>query len=172
MDNTKIIKLDLKKNEKNEKKELIKKKITYSKKWESTINDSDLNIEEQKFLLSRKGEVETILLKEIQTKIDGYANQDKKKKIFDKNYFVDMSYVIHLLDSSEYLCFYCREPIKILYETSRDSKQWTLERINNNFGHNKKNVEISCLSCNIRRRTMYYEKYLFTKQIKFVKEDN
>ena len=41
------------------------------------------------------------------------------------------------------------------------SNEWTIERIDNSIGHNKGNVEISCLNCNLRRRTMHYERYLF-----------
>jgi hypothetical protein len=26
-------------------------------------------------------------------------------------------------------------------------------------------VEIACLNCNLRRRTMYHERYVFTKQM-------
>jgi hypothetical protein len=78
--------------------------------------------------------------------------------------------VIQLLLTSQLRCFYCREDVLLLYEIVRDPKQWTLERVYNTKGHNKDNVEICCLSCNIKRRTMYHEKYKFTKQITFQKE--
>ena len=55
--------------------------------------------------------------------------------------------------------------MKVLYEESRDPKQWTLERIDNSEGHNENNIEVACLTCNVRRRTMYHEKYRFTKQL-------
>jgi hypothetical protein len=48
--------------------------------------------------------------------------------------------------------------------------QWTLERIDNDLGHNKNNVEIACLNCNLRRRTMYHERYLFTKELNIIKK--
>jgi hypothetical protein len=53
----------------------------------------------------------------------------------------------------------------------REPQQWTLERMDNDFGHNEGNVVIACLSCNLRRRTMHYERYLFTKQLNIVKVD-
>ena len=60
-----------------------------------------------------------------------------------------------------------------MYEYVREPKQWTLERLDNAYGHNKNNVVISCLSCNIRRRTMASEKYVQTKQMaKIVKLDH
>jgi hypothetical protein len=66
-------------------------------------------------------------------------------------------------------CYYCKESVVLLYEYVRDPKQWTLERIDNSRGHNKDNVEIACLQCNLRRRCMYHERYLFTKQMNIVK---
>jgi hypothetical protein len=66
-------------------------------------------------------------------------------------------------------CYYCRKKVKILYEYVREEDQWTLERIDNKRGHNNDNVEIACLSCNLRRRTMYHERYVFTKQMNIIK---
>ena len=60
-----------------------------------------------------------------------------------------------------------------MYEYVREPKQWTLERMNNSFGHNRDNVVIACLSCNIRRRTMASERYVLTKELgKIVKLDH
>jgi len=53
----------------------------------------------------------------------------------------------------------------VLYKSVREPKQWSVERINNDYGHNKNNVTIACLSCNLSRRTMYHERYRFTKQL-------
>ena len=36
----------------------------------------------------------------------------------------------------------------------------------------KNNIEISCLSCNIRRRCMYHDRFRFTKQLNLVKLDH
>ena len=56
--------------------------------------------------------------------------------------------------------------MKLLYNESRDPLQWSIERIENEFGHNNDNVVIACLRCNLSRRTMYHERYRFTKQMK------
>ena len=68
-------------------------------------------------------------------------------------------------------CYYCKENVNVLYEIVREPKQWTLERLDNSFGHNHDNVVIACLNCNVRRRTMYHERYVFTKQLNIVKKD-
>ena len=51
----------------------------------------------------------------------------------------------------------------------RDKHQWTLDRIDNSIGHNKENVVISCLECNLKRRTTEIDRFTFTKQLKITK---
>jgi hypothetical protein len=58
----------------------------------------------------------------------------------------------------------------LFYENVREPKQWSLERIDNKEGHNYGNVEIACLSCNIGRRTMYQDRFIFTKQLSIIKK--
>ena len=120
-----------------------------------------------------------IIKSQILQKIRGYKSQDIEKKLYqevDKStdsrlepyqegQFVDLSYVLHLLKESKLQCVYCHEPTMVLYEHVREPKQWTLERINNSLGHVVGNVQIACLICNIRRRTMYQERYILTKQM-------
>jgi len=113
----------------------------------------------------------TIILRHISIKIQSYKTQDQKNKILDTIHFVDIEFVINLLKKSKMRCFYCKEWVQLLYQHVREPKQWTLERINNDIGHNKDNVEIACLSCNLRRRCMYHERFLFTKQMKIIKSD-
>ena len=66
-------------------------------------------------------------------------------------------------------CFYCQKLVYVLYDNVREPRQWTLERIDNKFGHNMDNVVISCLSCNLKRRCIYHERFLFTKQLNIIK---
>ena len=54
----------------------------------------------------------------------------------------------------------------ILYNKKRQNTQWTLERLNNNIGHYDTNTCISCLKCNLQRRTDNYEYFKQGKQIK------
>ena len=77
--------------------------------------------------------------------------------------------VAELLREKQLRCFYCQENVHLMYNAVRDAKQWTLDRMDNSFGHNRGNVEIACLICNLRRRTMYHERYVFTKQMTVVK---
>ena len=96
------------------------------------------------------------ILKQIQSKINGYKNQDKKED-FSSDKFVDIDFILNLLKENEFKCYYCKNNVKILYKLVRESSQWSIERINNEFGHNKDNVTIACLDCNLKRKTMYHE---------------
>lgn len=103
--------------------------------------------------------------RQIQNKVSSYKMQDIQKHKYDDDKFVDLNFVIQLLHEKSLKCFYCRESVYLFYNFVRENKQWTLERIDNSMGHNKDNVEIACLLCNLRRRTMYHERYVFTKQM-------
>ena len=83
---------------------------------------------------------------------------------------MDIKKVLELLEKSELLCYYCRKEVKLLYENVREMTQWSLDRLDNSEGHNKENVVIACLSCNLHRKTMYHERFVFTKQLNIVKK--
>ena len=148
------------------------RKVTKENKWITHLQNDDLNLENQICLLETIASIKTpkheILIRELKRKIQGYKQQDIEKSKYRFDEFVDLEFVIELLKQHSN-CFYCNTPIKLLYIQSRDPQQWTLERIDNKVGHTKRNVKVSCLSCNIKRRTMYHEKYLFTKQLVLTK---
>lgn len=109
--------------------------------------------------------IRTELRRQVCAKISGYKSQDMKKGIYDDAKFVRFDNVVTLMAERKMSCFYCKKQALLFYEYSRDCDQWTLERIDNARGHNVDNVEIACLNCNLRRRTMYHERYVFTKQM-------
>ena len=170
----KIQKKEQKEQEKKEIKEKEKKKrvVTEHKLWAFT--EEELSNENQWAELNKpEDKLNRWLSSQIRNKIYGYLGQDVEKREREKNKIVDpenaiqinLSNILKKLIDSELNCFYCREKVKILYEFVRDPKQWTLERINNKEGHHLSNVEIACLQCNLKRRTMYHERYVFTKQM-------
>ena len=116
-------------------------------------------------LLSESGELMDIIKKQLNIKLQGYRAQDTIKKMFVESEFMDLENTVQLLKESCLMCYYCRGAVKVLYKHVREGCQWTLERIDNDYGHNKTNVVIACLDCNLRRRTMYHERYAFTKQL-------
>ena len=110
-----------------------------------------------------------ILRDQITKKIAGYKAQDEKKKRFDAEQFISLASIYELLEKCALQCIYCKTAVNVWYEWARDPTQWTLERIDNKLGHVLGNLEICCLSCNLRRRTMHHERYAFTKQMHLVK---
>lgn len=117
-----------------------------------------------------EGELYDIIKKQLNIKLQGYRSQDTIKKMFVEDEFMDMENTLCLLKESNLRCFYCKECVKVLYRQVREGCQWTLERIDNDYGHNKTNVVIACLTCNLRRRTMYHERFAFTKQMVITKK--
>ena len=162
-------------------KEKSKRVITKSNKW--NFSENDLQIENQQLFLQQvlKNENENenkkninkntkILCQQINKKIYGYKTQDIEKSLYMPTEFVDFNFVVNKLNSSP-KCYYCKEPVQLIYEFVREPKQWTLERIDNKLGHIKTNVVIACLNCNLHRKTMHTERYLFTKQLNIVKSE-
>jgi len=115
--------------------------------------------------------VSKIAIQEINKKISGYKQQDIIKKKFNAEQFITFESVIKKMIECEIKCRYCKEPMNILYDISRELKQWSVDRIDNDLGHNISNFHLACLDCNLKRRRRTDEKFLFTKQLNIVKQD-
>lgn len=110
-----------------------------------------------------------LMKQQIEHKIYGYKQQDIKKQMHDATSFVTFEHTLTLLNDSHLLCVYCDAPVLILYENVREPSQWSLDRINNDLGHNCGNLLIACLSCNLKRRRTNMNAFMFTKQMKLIK---
>lgn len=102
---------------------------------------------------------------EIKKKINSYKNQDIKKDRYNESIFINYEETIEKLLISKLKCKYCNTQIKILTNKYRDDFQWTLERIDNNIGHTKDNVIISCLKCNLKRKNSNMDNFEFTQKL-------
>ena len=107
---------------------------------------------------------------QLKHKLYGYYYQDLKKKKYSEDCFIKLENIVKLLIDCNFDCYYCKNKVQVLYQHVREASQWTLERIDNEFGHNEGNVVIACLQCNLKRKTMYHDRFVFTKQIKIVKD--
>lgn len=156
-------------------KEKQKRVITGEAKW--TIKDDELTYANQWSLINQiyNSRIENkehcaLIKSQINGKICGYRAQDIDKGKYDESLFVNENYVINELIKCENKCYYCLGPVSILYEYVRAPQQWSLDRLDNKFGHNEGNVVVACLSCNLRRKTMHHERYVFTKQLSDIKK--
>ena len=168
------------KNKKTEKtvktqKEKQKRQVTTTSQW--TFNENDLEYTNQMILIKEIQENNIInrepcnfIIRQINNKIYSYRSHDIEKNLLCEEKLINLQNVLDLMIQCENKCFYCKENVNVLYEYVREPKQWTLERLDNKFGHNIDNVVIACLSCNLRRKTMYYERFVFTKQLNIIKK--
>lgn len=178
-----IVVLETIKKERNKEEVIIKKSptkrvITNTERWDKSISGEHLNTEKQWEMIQEIWEDKiddknvkqcSLILQNINQKIYGYKSQDILKKKYNPDLFISIRCVIELLVEKRIECHYCKERVRLLYEYVRDPLQWTLDRIDNSLGHINNNLFISCLSCNLKRRTMFHEKYVFTKQLKIMK---
>lgn len=112
----------------------------------------------------------SLMKSEIQKKINSYKNQDVKKDKYDESLFTSYENVLELIISQKVKCYYCKCSMYILYDKYREKRQWSLDRINNDIGHNKDNLVASCLECNLKRRNMNCDRFKKGKILKIIKE--
>jgi hypothetical protein len=112
-----------------------------------------------------------IIKNELNKKISSYRQQDTIRKLLNEDKFIDIDTVITKLCECNLECYYCKEKMFILYELVREMKQWSVDRINNDLGHNKDNIVMACLDCNLKRRRKGADAFLFTKQLNIIKSE-
>lgn len=176
--------INKKKENTHKSKEKMKRIVTTQNKWKFT--DIELLPEKQlEYIKEIREQMNTLeeditipnvfsnanktIIQQINQKLYGYKSQDIQKGLFSEDEFIDILFIIGKMIDCNNQCFYCKKQVVVLYEYVREPNQWTVERIDNKFGHNKSNIEIACLNCNLHRRTMYYERYIFTKQLNIQK---
>ena len=158
-------------------KKEIKKRIP-SEKW--VFTEENYEYEKQMMLIMDISnnnfyyfnEISKIAISEINKKISSYKQQDKIKNLFDISKFLTFEAIINKMIECELKCRYCKNEMNVLYDISREISQWSVDRIDNDLGHNWDNFHLACLDCNLKRRRRSDEKYLFTKQLNIVKQDN
>jgi len=118
------------------------------------------------FYFNQEKKIKSRLLK----KINGYKIQDTRKNRYNNKTFITYDELLEKLILSKLKCFYCNLNVLLLFTEKRDYRQWTLDRIDNQRDHSDDNTEIACLECNLKRRTIDSNKFLFTKRMKIIKK--
>ena len=155
-----------KKREVSKKWNFDEEYFNYDKQIKLIIDISKMNLEN-----NIDDEITKIAVQEINKKICSYKHQDIIKKKLDIVAFIDFNCIIDKMIECELKCRYCICEMSVLYDRSREMKQWSVDRIDNDKGHNKDNFHLACLDCNLKRRRRTDEKFLFTKQLSIVKKD-
>jgi NAD-dependent dihydropyrimidine dehydrogenase PreA subunit len=112
-----------------------------------------------------------IVLQYIQRKHSAYKSQDKIKHKFDDNKHITLNELIEKIIESKLKCYYCEKDLYLVYNKIKDSRQWSLERLDNNKGHYNDNTCIACLKCNLSRRTDNYIEFKKGKMLQIIKSD-
>lgn len=100
---------------------------------------------------------------QIETKLKGYRHQDLAHNRDSETPSLD--FVVSLFQGRNLKCHYCNQLTFLLYKYVRDMAQWTLDRIDNSQGHIPSNVVLACLACNLHKKHLSQESFLFTKNL-------
>ena len=144
---------------------LNEEELTHQIQLDALISDKFIENESKDTYISK-------LTSHIKNKIYNYKQQDIIKKKLNEKEFVSFEETIDLLKKCNMKCCYCSSDVYILYERVREMKQWSLDRIDNDIGHNSGNLVIACLECNLKRRRTNKDKFMFTKNMVIIKEGN
>lgn len=149
------------------------KKRLESEKWKNKEllldNKKQINILNKLYLKEEYEGIKTVK-KSIEKKIKGYENQDIKKDKLNKKKLIKYEDLLEILVISKLKCYYCKCDCLLMYDNVREKKQWTLDRLDNEEGHNRDNVVVSCLECNLKKGTMDDKKFKFAKQMRIIKK--
>ena len=77
-----------------------------------------------------------LIVQQIERKISSYKQQDNDKKLLNLEKFINLKHIVDSLIKCELKCYYCNNEMSVLYEVVREHKQWTVDRIDNDLGHN------------------------------------
>lgn len=165
-------------NSRYQLKKIIQGKAEKKQKQNSTIdtetitcfNSSELQKKILLDSLSYPSEY-LVVIRELKKKISSYKQQDLTKNMYNSQSFIHIEYVLQLLKESNLKCYFCSQELLLLYSIIRESTQWTLDRIDNDLGHNINNVLITCLECNLQRRKTNKDAFMFTKNLTIVKDE-
>jgi len=116
-----------------------------------------------------KGETNSDIVSVLKQKYSSYKSQDKHSHKYDPEQHITYEQMIEKLYQCGLKCYYCNCDLEILYNKKRLKTQWTLERLDNNLGHYASNTCISCLDCNLKRRTDNYEYFKMSKKTTIIK---
>lgn len=141
-----------------------------SKNWDDKLLDKNSHISFVNMLyLNTEFNGSKELHCELTKKLSNYKQQDKRKKRYNEDKFIILESLLEKLVMTKIRCNYCKEQCLIFCKNVRDKKMWTLDRIDNNIGHNKNNVVISCLGCNLQKRRRGEKAFKFMKQMVITK---
>jgi hypothetical protein len=86
--------------------------------------------------------------------ISGSKYNDKKYERYDKKNYIDKDFLLNQREEQNNKCIYC-ECLMNNRGKTRTKKTLTIERKDNDLGHNKDNCVLACWGCNRKRHKLY-----------------
>lgn len=79
--------------------------------------------------------------------------------------------VCEMMIHQKYKCYYCHKQFLMLYKNTRDPLQWSIDRVDNSKSHCLDNIVVSCLQCNLQRRTRDATEFYNTRNVTITKTE-
>ena len=126
----------------------IKKRVE-SEKW--TFSEEHYKYENQIIMINDISnniinEISKIAIQQINKKIYSYKQQDIIKKLLNEEKFLTFESIINKMNECKLKCRYCKKEMNVLYDISREMTQWSVDRIDNDKGHNMTKSKFNELS--------------------------
>lgn len=108
---------------------------------------------------------------EIQTKLRTYHRSDNLRSLPGGG-VPKCEEICELLIRQKCKCYYCHTQIIMLYQNVRDPLQWSVDRKDNSKSHCIDNIVISCLKCNLQRRTRDTDEFYNARNLVIQKDSS
>jgi hypothetical protein len=105
-----------------------------------------------------RGTIHRNVLMELRAKRRGYQEQDKKRDWNPARVLVENEIAEKMLIQKQ-KCFHCGVGVHVLYRDRYDPLQWSIDRLDNDKGHTRDNVVVSCMRCNLRRGRLSIQRF-------------
>jgi len=106
---------------------------------------------------------------EINAKLRTYKASDASRSLPGTS-ISDCDVITDMMIRQKCKCYYCHKEFLVLYKNTRDPLQWSVDRINNDKAHTADNIVISCLRCNLQRRTRDCNEFYISRNLQITKE--
>jgi hypothetical protein len=118
---------------------------------------------------SERHPLEHSIRQEIKGKLSSHKSYDQSRSMAEP--LATDTEILHKMLLQKERCFYCHRLFHVLYQDRFDPFQWSIDRIDNSNGHTNMNTVITCLRCNLRRRTREAGDFYRDRNLTIVKDE-
>jgi hypothetical protein len=134
------------------------KVLEYHKNYYIENKDKSSEYYKEYYINHRESSTEYL----VKLKLNGCKKADIKK---NREFDLDYESAKQIYNSARGICCYCKKICKPNNFEPYDPDQFTFDRINNDIGHTKSNCVISCLHCNLNKKTQNHYDYMIDVEL-------